>query len=348
MKKCNNKHPVLKAILLILLIIFIVLAAAAGFIWSKLDLIQYADETEPAISETVSVEEEEELVDISGLTILDEAPEVPDTEVVSDDHVLNILILGTDERTTEFSSNARSDCMIIVSIDQTKNTVKLVSLERGMGVPVLEGQYEGQYDWLTHMFRYGGADLVMKTVEHCFKIEIDHYVRFNFKSVTQIVDALGGVTIDLTSSEVGYLGLFYDMNSSTGKQAPLRVGSNLLDGGNALAYARLREIDSDWRRVERQRKVILAVVNKLKGSSLTELNSFVDGVLPMIQTNLTKLEIAELMIYAPNLLSASFDQMTIPKSGTYGGMKGMGGRSLFAVDFDTNSEILHDFLYGTE
>ena len=215
-------------------------------------------------------------------------------------------------------------------------------------LPVLEGQYEGQYDWLTHIFRYGGADLLVKTVEHCFKVEIDHYVRFNFTSVTSVVDAVGGVEVELTQSEVNYLGLFSDTNSSTGAQAPLKVGTNRLDGGNALAYARLRAIDSDWRRVERQRKVILGVVNALKGSSLTELNSLMDTVLPMIQTNLTKLEIAELLLRAPNLLTAEFDQMTIPQSGTYGGMKGMGGRSLFAVDFEINSQILHEFLYGAE
>lgn len=236
--------------------------------------------------------------------------------------------------------------MIIASMNWEDNTVKLVSLERGMGVPVLEGQYAGQYDWLTHIFRYGGADLLMKTVEHCFKVEIDHYVRFNFTSVTSIVDAIGGVEVEMTAAEANYLGLFYMNNSSTGNQQPLKPGINLLDGGNALSYARLRSIDSDWQRVERQRKVIIGVVNALKGSSLADLNNLVNQVLPLIQTNLTKLEITELMLKAPGLLTATFDQMTIPKSGTYGGMKGMGGRSLFAVDFDTNSKILREFLYG--
>lgn len=349
-KSSSKKHTARNVFLIILFLILLLIIAAGGFLWSKLDLIEYDDEISQeataVITETDPVDEN--LVDISGLEMVEEAPEISDSEIWSEDHVLNILLLGTDEHTKDFNTNARSDSMIIVSINKEDNTVKLVSLERGMGVPVLEGQYEGQYDWLTHMFRYGGANLVMKTVEHCFKVEIDHYVRVNLASVRSIVDVVGGVEVEMTQAEVNYLGLFYEVNSTTGKQKPLSVGTNLLDGGNALAYARLREIDSDWRRVERQRKVILGVVDAVKGASLAELNNLADEVLPMIQTNLTKLEIAELMLYAPNFLSASFDQMTIPKSGTYGGMKGMGGRSLFAVDFDTNAEILHEFLYGAE
>ena len=348
-RKVKKKHPIIRAFLWILLILLMLAGGFLAFLWLKLDKIQFSDEIQSEY--LVPAEEDadgEELVDISGLEMVETTPEIDDLDAVSNENVKNILILGTDERTKDFSTNARSDCMIIASINQKDNTIKLVSLERGMGVPVLEGQYEGQYDWLTHIFRYGGADLLVKTVEHCFKVEIDHYVRFNFSAVTSVVDAVGGVEVEMTSQEASYLGLFYQQNSSTGTQKPIRAGLNVLDGGNALAYARLREIDSDWRRVERQRKVILGVVDALKGSSLKELNDFADEVLPMIQTNLTKLEIAELMLMAPGLLGASFEQMTIPQSGTYGGMKGMGGRSLYAVDFGKNTEILHEFLYGTQ
>lgn len=341
-KETKKKHTFLKVILIILLILVLLVGAVAGFVWSKLELLQYDDGTiettsyEDIISE---MDPEEGIIDISGLEIVEEAPTVSEGEVAAEDNVFNVLILGTDERSTQYSTNARSDSMILVSINKEKNTIKLVSLERGMGVPVLEGQYKGQYDWLTHMFRYGGADLVMKTVEYCFKVEVDHYVRFNFTAVEEVVDAVGGIDVELSSAEAAKI---------SGDQASVKTGWNHLNGRAALAYARLRSIDSDWQRVKRQRKVIIGVVNALKGSSLTELNDFVNEVLPLIQTNLTKLEIAELMIYAPNLLNATFDQMTIPQSGTYGGMRGMGGRSLYAVDFDANAAILHEFLYGAE
>lgn len=365
MAKYVNKRPEKRKfwtiILVVVLVIFILIAAVFGFLWSKLDLIQFADEIDdsdyyrtPAtdangdlLKEPVNGEDDL-VVDIEGLKQVEAAPLIPESEIFADENVLNILLIGTDERTNEFNVNARSDSMIIVSIDQEKNTVKLVSLERGIGVPILEGQYEGQYDLLTHVFRYGGSELLMKTVEHCFKIDVDHYVRLNFNSVKQVVDTIGGIDVEFTKAEADYLGQFYAQNSSTGTQQPLKTGLNHLDGGNALAYARLRAIDSDWKRVGRQRTVIIAVVEALKGSSLLKLNELADVVLLLVQTNLTKMEIAELILYAPNFLQAEFDQMTIPKQGTYGGMSIMGGKGAFAVDYEVNLPILHEFLYGAE
>ena len=351
-----KKKPnwLLRIFLIFILIIILLFAIVAGFIWSKLDKITYADEipnheyTPTYSSEDTATEPEEEedyVVDIGDLDVEEVTPTIPDTDVNQNDDVMNILLIGTDERTTQYNTNARADSMILVSINKDKNTVRLVSLERGIGVPILDGKYEGQYDLLTHIFRWGGADLLIRTVEHCFKIECDHYVRVNFAAVKDIVDAVGGVDVEMNASEVGYLGLFYDLYSSTGKQQPLRVGVNHLDGGNALAYARLRAIDSDWQRVGRQRKVILAVVDALQGSTLWQLNNLADTVLPLIQTNLTKLEISELILYAPKFLTSEFDQMTIPKQGTYGGMNIRNGGGAFAVDYEINNEILQKFLY---
>ena len=341
--KWFRKHKIFTALLLILLLL---VGTVVGFVWSKLRLIDYDDGTRdtPALAETVPQETlgedgeaSEQLVDVSGLAQVKTPPAIPTRKIEKRDDVVNILLLGTDERSTQLSDAARSDSMILVSINKTDKTVKLVSLERGMGVPVLEGEYEGQYDWLTHMFRYGGADLVCKTVEHCFRVEVDHYVRVNFTTVQTVVDAIGGVSIYLTDAEAGYLRLL-DPN--------LVEGVNALNGEVALAYARLREIDSDWQRVGRQRRVILAAVEALKGASLKQLNDLLDRTLPLIQTNMSMLEITDLMLYAPNFLQSSFDQMTIPKEGTFGGMTGMGGRGLFAVDFTVNSQILYDFLYN--
>lgn len=343
--KWFKKHKVFTAIVLILLLLA---GAAVGFVWSKLSLIDYDDGTlkgsgvpgQTEAEEGIPVEddgEDEQLVDISGLQISETLPVIPSEQIEHKDDVVNILVLGTDERTGYLSEAARSDSMILVSINKTDKTVKLVSLERGMGVPVLEGEYEGQYDWLTHMFRYGGADLVCKTVEHCFRVEVDHYVRVNFTTVETVVDAIGGISVYLSGAEAAYLRIL---------DPSLVEGVNALNGETALAYARLREIDSDWQRVARQRNVILAAVTALKNASLMQLNNLLDQTLPLIQTNMTKLDIADMMLYAPNFLQSTFDQMTIPKEGTFGGMTGMGGRGLFAVDFEVNSQILNDFLYG--
>lgn len=245
----------------------------------------------------------------------------------------NILIIGTDERTNSFSANARSDCMMLMSIDPQANTVKLVSFERGMGVPVLEGKHRGQWDWLTHIFRYGGAALLMKTLNHCFDLDIRHYVRVNFQTVTNAVDAIGGITLELTEAEAAY----FHLGSG---------GQHHLNGEQALSFARLRQIDSDWQRIERQRRVIIAGAEELKHVGLQELKALVSNVLPLVQTNLSPVEIGKLLLQAPKIMQSDFSQLTIPKDGTYRLKTGMEGRSYFAADFKANEKILKKFLYS--
>lgn len=348
---------ILKVFLLIVLLVVLAGLSVVAYITAKLDLIQYADEVDTSVYQSVAVpeateaeagEEEGLAIDINGLEMVETMPQIPEGEVQEEKDVFNILILGTDERTKEFNVNARSDAMILMSIDKQANTVKLVSLERGMGVPILDGQYEGNYDILTHIFRYGGADLVVRTVREVLKVDVDHYVRFNFTAVREIIDMVGGIDIELSAKEAEALNRGLQKSATTDTQKTLKAGMNHLDGGIALRYARLRSIDSDWQRIGRQRKVIIAVVQSLKGSSLTQLNDLANEALPMVQTNLTKLEIAELMLHAPKMLTATFDQMTIPQQGTYGGATGLHGQGMFAPDYELNSQILKEFLYGTE
>ena len=338
--KWFRKHKIFTAFLLILLLL---IGTVVGFIWSKLRLIQYDDGTlkdtpteNQGMDWTESTQESGPGVDISGLEEMETFPVIPDAEIPEKDDVVNILVLGTDERTIDLSEKARSDSMILVSIDKTNKTVKLVSLERGMGVYMETGMMAGEYDLLTHAFRWGGADLVCDCVETNLRVEVDHYVRANFTTVETVVDAIGGIDIELTDKEAAVISLFHP---------EVTAGKNHLNGEAALGFARLRSIDSDWRRVERQRKVILAAVEALKGASLKELNNLLDQTLPLIQTDMSMLDIAEMMLYAPNFLTSEFDQMTIPKQGTYGYKDGIKG---FAVDYEVNSQILRDFLYGAE
>lgn len=339
--KKRRKMPLWAKLLLSVLAVFaVVIIAAVIFINSKLDLVKYdtPDTTFTPISSTESKEADEEegdIVDISGLE--ERAPsELPSGDMRKEKDIFNILLLGTDERTYDFSDAARADAIMILSLNLKDSTAKLVSLERGMGVPILEGEYEGQYDWLTHCFRYGGAELMVKEVQTCFNLDIESYMRVNFTALKDIVDVLGGVDVTLTGVEYPHI---------KGTATPLGDSVFHLDGTAALSYCRLRSIDSDWSRIKRQRTVIQACADGVKNADVATLNNLIDTILPMIRTNLTKLELVKLMSYAPNFLGVEFDQMTIPVPDSYGGMLGMEGRSLFAVDFETNSQILHDFLY---
>lgn len=338
-----KKHKILTGILLVLVLL---IGLCVWFVWDKLNKISYDDGKRPALEETLPAQgyeaeapqadedeetgQDENVVDAEDLEDMEAI--LSDMEIFQDSDVFNILLLGTDERVAEFSEDARADSIMLLSIHKKEKTVKLVSLERGMGVPILEGQYEGSYDWLTHCFRYGGASLMLEEVQYCMRVDVDRYVRVNFNMFTQIVDSLGGVDISLTQQEANAL--------------KLTEGENHLDGADALRYARLRSIDSDWVRIQRQRNVLQAILHQTKDLNLLELNSLADTILPLIQTNLTKMEILELVTYAPLVLGSDIEQMSLPAEGTYGGMIGLEGRTLYAVDFETNAQILQEFLYG--
>ena len=342
MKKIKRSVKIITAVALVIVLL---LASGVIFYLSKLNLIKFSDgkfagdgsidasdsetlDEESRMNEAIADLEEKDAVDATG-------------EIYKDKNFLNILLIGTDERTENFSENARGDSCMIMSIGKKDGSLKLASLERGMGVPILDGKYKGQYDWLTHTFRYGGADLMMREVRECFKVDVERYIRVDFTTFKKGIDSVGGIDITLTAAEAAYVNKYTWRKSYT-------AGVNHLDSDAALAYARCRHIDSDWHRIERQRNVIQAVVTKTKDLSIVELDTLLNNVLPLVQTNLTRLEITELLLSAPKYRGVQIKQMTVPISGSYGGMRGLGGRSLFSVDFDTNAKALREFIYGVK
>lgn len=345
-KKKNRKLQA--ALVLTLCILAVLIALVYAYYSGKLSLLQHSDGT---VEVEGTIDETEEDVRADAAEMEQQTSDLEEREVVQaegeifgDDDVFNILLIGTDERTKEFNINARGDSCMLLSINKKDGNIRLVSFERGMGVPILAGQYQGQYDWLTHTFRYGGADLMMQEIRECFKVDVTRYVRVNFATFEQIINSVGGVDIEL--SELEYLGLTNQVRTNAVAKADVHVGMNHLDGYDALQYARLRYIDNDWHRIERQRDVMQSVFQQLKKLNLLELNSLLDEVLPLVQTNLTDGDITNLLLLAPKLMNAEIMEKTIPESGTYGSMTGMGGRSMFAVDFAQNAQILKDFLYA--
>lgn len=337
----KHKIGIIVVVVLLLLILLCV-----GFVLSKLEKLEYSDGVHSQeVTESTDTEPEEDLISDEEAGMLGEAQVIlPDTELQSDEDIFNILLLGTDERSEKFSTNARADSIMILSLNKKENTMKLVSLQRGMGFPILEGQYEGSYDWITHLFRYGGADLMLKSIHQVLNVEVEYYVRVNMHTFSQLIDSVGGVTVELTAAEAA--GLNGEVRTNAQTKHKVYEGTNHLDGYDAMEYCRLRYTDSDWKRVQRQRNVIQSIVSAAKDMSLFDINEMLDTVLPLVQTNLTTVDILGLIPYAPAVLGRDFEQMTIPVQGTYGTMKGLGGRNLYAVDFQTNSEILHEFLYG--
>lgn len=337
----------------------IIVLAGALFIKSKLDKIQYSDGSrEQTLADPGIPEDEEETIDISDLTLVEDVP-TPEGDVLSEDGILNVLLLGTDERSDELSESARSDCMMLLSLNMNDNTGKLISLERGMGVVMLGGMYEGKVDLLTHCFRWGGAELVLKEVQEYFKVDVEKYVRVNFAALAKLVNVIGGVDIDLTYQEAVYLNGVASSASERGystqyflfdEEQPQRdfvEGTNHLYGSAALAYSRIRKIDSDWTRIERQRNVVQACINKAKEMDLLTLNTLCDELLPMVQTNFTQKEIALLLLEVPNFAGVKFDQLTIPVDrDTMGGVARFSGGGAYAPDYELNARVIQEFIYG--
>ena len=352
----------------ILLVVVIVLAALAGlatlYVNGKLDLLHYNDGSVDSMG-TIDADEDQDL-DGSGLVHSDDEMAMPEGSPFADDDVLNILLIGTDERTeavndadafthlnqldgtkdtTEFSEDARADSLILVSLDIKDHAIRLVSIERGLGVPILLDGYEGEYDWITHTFRYGGAKLTMDTVEDCFNVQVDRYVRINFNSFVQIVNAVGGVDIDITEMEAKALNWEVPSNSMLIVNH-VDPGLNHFDGYTALQYARLRKIDNDWHRIERQRTVIQAVLDQIQNASVTDLDNLLNTMLPLVQTNFTKTEIAALLVQLPGFLGCDVEQLSMPLQGTYGVRTGMDDRLMYDPDWYVNTTALQDFLYN--
>ena len=336
----KKSHKV-RNILLIVLGVFLILVWLALFWYIlKISKIQYdTGNGDLSIDTEISIPDEDgSLFQDPDIPIVDDGTpiEVPDGDVWKDQNVFNILLLGTDERTKEFNTNARADSILLLSLNKKEKTVKLVSLERATGVPI-PGRND---DLLTHTFRYGGAELTLKTVQDCFKVDVEKYIRVNFYTFEQLIDSVGGVDVALEKKEADAL------NQLTG--AGLTEGENHLTGAVALQYCRLRSIDSDWQRVERQRTTLQAAARKAKTLNLVELSGALDDILPLVKTNLTKGEITSLLLSAPGYLGKDFEQMTIPVKGSYWYKVGVDGREMNGIDFPKNIKILREFLYGAE
>lgn len=267
-------------------------------------------------------------------------------ESVKEDGVTNILLIGNDSR--ENGEDGRSDAMILLSISNKTKTIQMTSLLRDMYVEI--PGHDGNR--LNAAYAYGGAQLLMETIEQNFGISVNRYVLVNFEAFANLVDAVGGVDLELTNDEVQYVnGYLVEYNMLTGKpegtdylDASLS-GMIHLNGPQALAYTRNRYIGTDFGRTERQRKVLSAVIKELPKSLITNPMGLVDGLLPNLTTNLTSGECYALGLQAGKLLTYEIVQGSVPVEGSYQNAT-IRGMAVLQVDFDKNKEYLQSSIYG--
>lgn len=262
------------------------------------------------------------------------------------DGVTNILLIGNDSR--ENGEDGRSDAMILLSISNKTKTIQMTSLLRDMYVEI--PGHDGNR--LNAAYAYGGAELLMETIEQNLGISVNRYVLVNFEAFANLVDAVGGVDLELTNDEVQYVnGYLVEYNMLTGKpegtdylDASLS-GMIHLNGPQALAYTRNRYIGTDFGRTERQRKVLSAVIKNLPKAVVTNPVGLMDGLLPNLTTNLTSGECYGLGLQAGKLLTYEIVQGSVPVDGSYQNAT-IRGMAVLQVDFEKNKEYLQSSIYG--
>lgn len=263
---------------------------------------------------------------------------ISSSELNKSSKVKNVLFIGSDARSE--IAGMRSDTMILFSIDKSNKKIKLTSFLRDSYVCIPSTQ---RYRKLNAACSSGGAQLVCDTIEYNFKTEINGYVLVDFEAFTKFIDLLGGLDVpDVTANEARYL-------RDEVKILYAKEGDNHFSGGATLWYCRIRYLDNDFYRTERQRKVISAIIKTVAKTSPTKLFGIVEEIIPMITTNLTRNELISLGMSAlASFLSYDIEQHQIPAKGTWSNARVYGEGDVLKMDIDKNAKLLKEFLYAKD
>ena len=267
-------------------------------------------------------------------------------EPMKENGVTNILLIGNDSRVN--GEDGRSDAMILVSISNQTKTIYLTSLLRDIYVEI-PGRESNR---LNAAYAFGGPELLLETIKQNLDIEVNRYVQVNFQAFANLIDAVGGVELELTNEEVQLVNAYlneYNMLENrpidTDYLPTDASGLLHLNGPQALAYSRNRYIGNDFGRTERQRKILEAVFHQLPSSMLTNSGELIDGILPNLTTNISKSECYTLSLDAPKLLTYELVQASIPIAGSYQNAT-IRKMSVLQVDFEKNKEFIRTHIYG--
>jgi len=256
----------------------------------------------------------------------------------------NILLLGTDERPDE--QVARTDTMIILSINGEEKAVRLTSLMRDMWVDIYGTKRSHKIN-AANVF--GGTDAAMATVNHYFDLNIEEYILVDMEGLTQIINKLGGVEITLSAEEAERINRLIREEQVQGQQDVAEGENVFLTGEQALAFMRIRSIGDDQQRTARQRTVLLALAGKLKETSVWGLMDVAMTLMGYVETNIPLGTLIDLGMTAMDIDLSNAAQLRIPKDGAYTiGREEKSGLDVIWADFDKNTKILHEFIYGEQ
>ena len=313
-KKKKKKHTFLKVVLVLLAIIVILIGVLVGYVYSKWARVDHDEIDESQI-------EVNEGIETTGYR--------------------NIVLFGVDSRQNSYE-HTLSDSIMIISINQDTHKVRIASVYRDTYVKM-----GSSYDKLTHAFSKGGPTLSLSTLNTNLDLDLKEYVAVNFNVVVDVVDAVGGVEIEIEPAEIKYINGYIDeVNSVTGHNSKhiTKSGTYNLDGVQAVAYSRIRYTSGgDYKRTERQRDVLDAAFQKVKKMNLMELNNLADIVLDEISTNISMTQIIGLLSQVANYDIE--DTIGWPETRGYQPDKVWYGAP---VNLEKQVQELHKFLFDEE
>ena len=256
-----------------------------------------------------------------------------------DPNIINILVLGTDARDVT-KERGRSDAMIIVSYNKKTSEIKMVSILRDSLVPI-EGH---NWNRINAAYSFDGVGLAINTVNEIFDLDIQRFVVIDFNGVKDFINEIGGVDVDLTQAEADYYNQGDKMYMNGEK---IEAGKYHMNGARALIYMRTRKLDSDFKRTDRQRKVIELVAKKIiEEKSIPEMYDLADFAFKLIKTNIP---LTDIMGVIPSVVrngtALNMQSQHVPYSDSYV-YKYYNGMAIVSYDIDEAAVRINKFLYG--
>lgn len=270
--------------------------------------------------------------------------DLPEETVKTMSGYTNIALFGLDTRTPgQLGKGNRSDTIIIASINNDTKEVRLVSVFRDTYLDLANGKYNK----CNGAYSAGGPEQAMTMLNKNLDLDIKYYMSVDFAALTETVDLLGGIMIDVDESELEHLNNYtVETSKVTGVQTQklTQTGLQLLDGVQATSYCRIRyTAGDDFKRTERQREVIMELVNTAKKADITEINEIINAVFSKIATNYTNEEILQM---APEMLGYDIvDTQGFPFDRAAGNVSGKGS-CVIPVNLAENVRQLHEYLFG--
>ncbi len=269
-------------------------------------------------------------------------------DVLTQKGVTNILLIGTDTRVAG-SNDARSDAMIVVSINPYKRRLVMTSIMRDSYVTI-PGYGENR---INEAYSRGGAALLIQTIEENYKLGIDYYAQVDFFSFVSVIDAFGGITINVDQEEVQWInGYIAEYNQVSGIEdrdgfvdEQFAGGEITLTGKQALGYARIRKIGNDFARTQRQRTVMNALLEKVEKANIFTIYKAVESILPDISTNISDSKMCLLLMQSVLYLNYDRVQARVPEDGTWSNAIMGENQEVLAVDFGANKNYLQSTIY---